>query len=433
LISLGCAKNLVDSEVMLGALKRSGYGFTGRPDQADVIIVNTCGFIQPARDEALKTLEQVLRIKRRDPRKIVLAAGCYVERDEAGLRRRFPGVDLWTGVRSFDRVPDLLGGRPAPTPPRTFLYSDRSPRLVSTPPTWAYVKVSEGCSHRCGFCSIPAIKGLYVSRSIASIVREATALADQGVREINLVSHDTTFFGRDRGLRHGLVRLIERLLPVRGLEWIRALYGCPEEIADPLLEIMTEAKVCRYLDIPFQHADPKIVRAMRRGMDGARALRVLDRIREKVPGVAVRTSLIVGFPGEGPREFRALMRFVERANFDHLGVFVYSPEGGTDSFRFRETVAPEEKERRRAEVMTLQTELSSARNQATIGRVFDVLAEEFASGGRVLVGRTRFQAPEVDGRVRVSLPRGAQWPRHPVVRARISAAGPYDLRGELVP
>jgi ribosomal protein S12 methylthiotransferase len=417
---------------MLGVLKRAGHSFVSRPDKADVIIVNTCGFIQPARDEALETLERVLRIKRRDPRKTVVAAGCYVERDEAELRRRFPEVDVWTGVRSFDRVADLIGGRRARPRLETFLYSDRSPRLVSTPPTWAYVKVSEGCSHRCGFCSIPSIKGHYVSRSLASIVREARALADRGVREINLVSHDTTFFGRDRGLKDGLVRLIDRLLPVRGLEWIRVLYGCPEEITEPLLRILSETKVCRYLDIPFQHADPKILRTMKRGMDGARALDLLKRIRERVPGVALRTSLIVGFPGEGRREFRTLMRFVERANFDHLGVFVYSPEVGTDSFRLPETIKPGEKEGRRAEVMALQADLSSARNQSTIGRVLDVLAEEPASGGRALLGRTRAQAPEVDGRVRVSLAGGARWPRQPIVKARIVAAGPYDLRGELV-
>jgi ribosomal protein S12 methylthiotransferase len=430
LISLGCAKNLVDSEVMLGVLKKSGYAFVGRPREADIIIVNTCGFIQPARDEAERALEEVVRLKQRDPRKKIVAAGCYVEREEASLRRRFPEVDSWTGVKSFDRIADILNERPLPPVDRAFLYSDSSPRLVSTPGTWAYVKVSEGCSHGCGFCSIPLIKGRYVSRSMASVVREVRALAGLGVREINLISHDTTFFGRDRGLRDGLVKLIEHLIPIGGLEWIRFLYGYPEEITDPLLDIMTESKVCRYLDIPFQHSDPALIRAMRRGMDGAQALRLLDRIRAKVPGIALRTSLVVGFPGEGRREFEGLKRFIRQARFDHLGVFTYSPEKGTDSAALPETVEPGEKETRRAEIMSIQAELALARNRSYVGRVLDILVDRpLSPAGRDLVGRTRFQAPEVDGRVRVSLPSRARRLPSPFLRAEITSAGPYDLRG----
>jgi ribosomal protein S12 methylthiotransferase len=419
---------------MLGVLKRSGYAFTARPGQANVIIVNTCGFVQPARVEAEETLDRIVRLKRQDPAKTIVAAGCYVERSEPQLRRRFPEVDVWTGVRSFDRIAELLEGSRPTVPERTFLYSDRSPRLVSTPGTWAYVKISEGCSHRCGFCAIPLIKGPYISRSISSVVREVRALADQGVQEVVLVSHDSTFFGRDRGLRHGLVRLIERLLPVRGLEWLRVLYGYPEEVTDPLLEIMREPKVCRYLDIPFQHADPKILRAMRRGMDGGRALAFLDKIRAKVPGIAVRTSLIVGLPGEGRKEFGALKRFVRTACFDHLGVFAYSPETGTDSFALPETIRPAEKEKRRAELMAIQAGLSLVRNRSYVGQTLDVIVEDFPSAdGRTVHGRTRFQAPEVDGRVRLSVPRRVRGPFRPIIRARIVSAGAYDLRGEVIP
>ena len=210
LVSLGCAKNLVDSEVMLGVLKKAGFSFVGRPREADVIIVNTCGFIQPAREEAERVLGNVLWIKKRDPRKKVVAAGCYVERDEAGLKERFPGIDAWTGVRDFDRIAGIIEGLTMPRGDRAFLYSDESPRLVSTGGSWAYIKVSEGCSHRCGFCSIPLIKGPYVSRSAASIVREAGALAGLGIKEISLISHDTTFYGRDRGRRDPRLRLRAR-------------------------------------------------------------------------------------------------------------------------------------------------------------------------------------------------------------------------------
>jgi ribosomal protein S12 methylthiotransferase len=434
LISLGCAKNLVDSEVMLGALKKAGFIFAGRAEEADVVIVNTCGFIGPAREEAEEALGSVLRIKRKDPRKRVIAAGCYVEREQALLEKKFPEVDAWTGVRSFDRIAAIVQGKPVTGPDRTFLYSDESPRLVSTPGTWAYVKISEGCSHRCGFCAIPLIKGPYVSRSLASIVREVRALAGLGVKEINLISHDTTWFGHDRGLRRGLVKLLERLVRVEGVEWIRFLYGYPEEITDPLLDIMAEPKICRYFDIPFQHSDAALVKAMKRSMDGGRALRLLDRIRMKLPGAAVRTSLIVGFPGEGLKEFAGLRRFVAQARFDHLGVFTYSPEKGTAAFNRPDTVRPEEKEDRRCVIMDIQSSLSLAKNKSYLGQRVDVLVEscETGAGGRV-VGRGRFQAPEVDGIIRLALPAAMTAPPSPIIRVEVTAAGIYDLEGCYVP
>jgi ribosomal protein S12 methylthiotransferase len=433
LISLGCAKNLVDSEVMLGALKRAGYALAAEPAEADVVIVNTCGFIGPARAEAEETLDRVLRLKRDDPTKKIVAAGCYVERDPDGLKARFAGVDAWTGVRRFDEIAAIIEGRPVSGPDRTFLYSDASPRLVSTPGPWAYIKVSEGCSHRCGFCAIPLIKGPYRSRSAASIVREARALAAQGVREVDLISHDTTWFGRDRGRRGALVALLGRLAGVRGLDWIRFLYGYPEEIDGPLLEAMAGPKFCRYFDIPFQHADAALLKRMRRGLAADRALGLVDRIRANLPGAAIRTSLIVGFPGEGRREFGALRRFVETARFDHLGVFTYSPERGTASYGLDETVSPEEKEDRRRELMELQAGISLAHNRARIGRTIEVLVEGPETGAPgTWTGRGRFQAPEVDGVVRFTLSPGLAEPPAAIVRAEIVSADTYDLAGRLV-
>ena len=434
LVSLGCAKNLVDSEVMLGAQKKAGYGFAGRPEDADVVIVNTCGFIGLAREEAEETLGKVLGLKRNDPRKRIIAAGCYVERDRSGLQAKFPGVDAWTGVRSFDEIAALIEGRPVSGPDRTFLYTDASPRLVTTPGSWAYVKISEGCSHRCGFCAIPLIKGPYMSRTAASVVREVRALAALGVREIDLISHDTTWYGRDRGLRDGLPRLLGRLAGVRDLAWLRFLYGYPEEITPALLEVMADPKICRYFDIPFQHADRGILKAMRRGLAADRALRLVDRIRTRLPGSAIRTSLIVGFPGEGRREFAALRRFVQEARFEHLGVFAYSPEKGTAACGLAETVSPQEKEDRRAEIMALQAAISLAHNQARVGQTLDVLVEapDAGSAGR-WTGRSRFQAPEVDGVVRFSLPAGMTEPSGPIVRVDIVAAETYDLTGRLAP
>jgi ribosomal protein S12 methylthiotransferase len=433
LVSLGCAKNLVDSEVMLGALKRAGYGFVPRPEDADVVIVNTCGFIGPAREEAEETLASILRLKISQPGKRVIAAGCYVERDRAGLEAKFPGVDAWTGVRSFDEIAAIVSGRPVSVPDRTFLYSDASPRLVSTPGTWAYVKISEGCSHGCSFCAIPLIKGRYVSRGPASIVREARALAGLGVREIDLISHDTTWFGRDRGVRDGLAGLLERLARVPRISWIRFLYGYPEEITGRLLDAMAGPKICRYFDIPFQHADRGLLKAMKRGLDGARALRLLERIRTRLPDAAVRTSLIVGFPGEGKREFAALRRFVREARFDHLGVFAYSPEKGTAACGLPDTVSPEEKEERRREIMGLQAGISRAHNEARLGRTIDVLVEgPDAKTPGLWTGRGRFQAPEVDGVVRFTLPAGRFEPDAAIVRVEITSADAYDLGGRLV-
>jgi ribosomal protein S12 methylthiotransferase len=433
LVSLGCAKNLVDSEVMLGALKRAGYGFVPRPEDADVVIVNTCGFIGPAREEAEETLASILRLKISQPGKRVIAAGCYVERDRAGLEAKFPGVDAWTGVRSFDEIAAIVSGRPVSVPDRTFLYSDASPRLVSTPGTWAYVKISEGCSHGCSFCAIPLIKGRYISRSAASIVRETRALAGLGVREIDLISHDTTWFGRDRGVRDGLAGLLERLARVPRISWIRFLYGYPEEITGRLLDAMAGPKICRYFDIPFQHADPGLLKAMKRGLNGARALRLLERIRTRLPDAAVRTSLIVGFPGEGKKEFAALRRFVREARFDHLGVFAYSPETGTAARGLPDTVPFEEKEERRREIMGLQAGISRAHNEARLGRTIDVLVEgPDAKTPGLWTGRGRFQAPEVDGVVRFTLPAGRLEPDAAIVRVEITSAEAYDLGGRLV-
>lgn len=434
LISLGCAKNLVDSEVMLGALKKAGFRILPRAEDADVVVVNTCGFIGPARAEAEETLAAVVGLKRADPGKRIVAAGCYVERDRAALERKFPGVDAWTGVRSFDEIAAIVEGRPVSAPDRAFLYSDASPRLVSTPGSWAYVKISEGCSHRCGFCAIPSIKGPYVSRSAASIVREARTLGALGVKEIDLISHDTTWFGRDRRIRNGLRALLERLSRVPGIEWIRFLYGYPDEITAPLLDVMAGPKMCRYFDIPFQHADPGLIKGMGRGMDGARALRLIDLIRTRLPGAAIRTSLIVGFPGEGKREFAALRRLVEEGRFDHLGVFAFSREKGTPAWARPETVSPEEKEDRRREIMALQSGISLAHNESRLGRTIDVLVEgpDADAPGR-WTGRGRFQAPEVDGLVRFTLPAGSTEPPAPVVRVELVAADTYDLFGKLVP
>lgn len=432
LVSLGCAKNLVDSEVMLGVLRRAGHHLGVPPEEADVLIINTCGFIRPARDEAEGEIRRGLRLKRANPGLKVVVAGCYVERSRDELRRRFNGVDSWLGVKSFDRIDRAVEGRSLRPGPRTFLCSHLTPRLVSTPPGWAYVKISEGCSHRCSFCSIPSIKGPYRSRPPSSVIRETRRLAEQGVREVNLISQDSSFYGRDLGLKDGLARLLDSLSALPGPEWIRVLYLYPGGIGRRLLGAMNSPRICPYFDIPFQHAAPEIVKAMGRGLDGKRALKLMDRIREEVPGAVFRTSLIIGFPGEGRREFEALKSFVLRARFDHLGVFTYSAEEGTPAFRLGDSISEAEKSARRGELMRLQMTISREKNRNLVGRRLEALLEREAAGRPgTVVGRTRFQAPEVDGVIRVGV-RARSVLSLPVVRpVEITGAGVYDLRGFL--
>jgi len=418
---------------MLGYLRGAGYGFVRSPEDADVVVVNTCGFIRPARDEADDVLRKLSRLKKRRPEKRIAVVGCYVRKDRDCLRRTFPGVDVWLGVGSYDRIVEAIEGLSFKEPAGTYLYDHRSPRVLSTPPGWAYLKVSEGCSHRCAFCTIPSIKGPYRSRSVASIVAEAGALAGCGVREIVLVSQDTTYYGRDRGAKDGAAGLLKRLARIDGVEWVRMLYGYPDEVTDALLEALTEDKVCPYLDIPFQHSDPGIVKRMKRGVDGVRALKLIERIRKKVPGVALRTSLIVGFPGEGAKEFQGLMQFVRDAQFEHLGVFAYSAEAGTSAAGLEDRLTAEEKERRRGEIMELQAGISSARNQALIGRRMKVLLEGPLASGRGFAARAPTQAPEVDGVVLVEADAAALRSGDPFVEVEIMGADTYDLKGRCIP
>jgi len=435
LISYGCAKNLVDSEVMLGILSGAGYAFSEDAAEADIILLNTCGFIQPARDEASAAIRDALRFKRTRGPKTVVVAGCYVEKDRQRLAELYPEVDAWLGVKDFDQIVSLLRSEPFLPSNTTFLYSHDTPRVLSTPLGWAYLKISEGCSHACSFCSIPAIKGPYRSRPIESIVEEARALAAQGVRELNIVSQDTTFYGRDLGLKDGLVRLLRALLEVREAEWIRFLYGYPDEVSDALLEIMAEPKICRYLDIPFQHAHPDVLRRMGRGLHGGRALRLVGKIRARLPGAAIRTSLIVGFPGEGRAEFQALLRFVEEARFDHLGVFSYSFESGSPAVPFGDPVKNGVKQRRKDTLMERQAAISLELNKSRIGSRVPVLIEgDRSDASRLLVGRGPFQAPEVDGVIEVDARRTGNPAAlsGTIQQVEITAADVYDLRGKLI-
>jgi len=434
LITLGCAKNLVDSEVMLGHLEMGGYAFVSDPEEADIIIINTCGFIQPAREESLETLKRYIELKQRSKEKKIVVTGCYVQKDGKNLKNEFPDIDAWMGVNDFDRIVHVVKGEAFKSASRCFLYSDTSPRLISTPPSWTYVKISEGCSHQCSFCAIPRIKGPYRSRSISSIVEEVKNLVTRGVKEVNLISQDSTSFGQDKQMREGLSRLLKTLLDVKNLKWIRILYGYPERITNSLLEIMGEDKVCAYLDIPFQHSDPRIIKMMKRGLDGNRALRLIETIRNKLTDVALRTSLIVGFPGEGRGEFEHLLTFIKEARFDHVGVFTYSPEEETECRLLGDPVSENEKMLRRERIMQLQAEISFEINKKYLNQKIDVLIEgTLKQDSNVLVGRGKFQAPEVDGFVFIPAERKTSSVVNSIQKVEITDRDVYDLYGNLLP
>ncbi len=430
LITFGCAKNLVDSEVMHGYLDRTGYRFLSDPAAADIIILNTCGFIQPAKDEAENAIQEAVARKVKNRGKKIIVTGCYSERYREALQKKYPEVDAWIGVKDFDKIVQIVKDQDFAGSGETFLYSHASPRSVSTPAGWAYIKISEGCSHECAFCAIPLIKGTYRSRSISSIVKEAESLAARGVKEINLISQDTTYFGRDGSNKEGLSRLLQKLIDVRGIEWIRLLYGYPEEVTDPLLEVMQHPKLCPYLDIPFQHSDPTLVQKMKRAMDGRRALKLLKKIRAKIPAISIRTSLIVGFPGEQEKEFEGLVHFVQGARFDHLGIFTYSPEEGTEAYSLGDPVPEKVKQKRKERILDLQAGISSENLKRYVAQTIDILLEgAWQQDSHWIIGRSRFQAPEVDGCTFVDAPESHGRLSSPLQKVEILSSDVYDLHG----
>jgi len=435
LISLGCPKNLVDSEVMLGLLAQAGHEITNDPAQAEAIIVNTCSFIQPARDEAAAAIEDMARYRRSGPCRRLIVASCWPQQEGAeGLRRRFPDADAFVGPDAVPLIADLVEDEAAAPSPRRaprYLYDHTTPRLRATAPWTAYLKIADGCNHRCSFCVIPGVRGRFRSRDMDSVVAEAEDLAARSVREINLVAQDTTAYGLDRYGSRRLPELLQRLAQIAGLRWIRLLYAFPALIGDELLDVIAgHDRICAYLDVPFQHSHRAVLRAMRRPGDGDAYLRLIRRMRARVPGIAIRTSLLVGFPGETEEHFQALASFVEQAEFDRAGVFRYSRETGTPAAAMPRQVPAEVVQERYDCLMTLQQEISLRRNEAWVGQTMDVLVEGAAEKGRRWLGRSFRDAPDIDGMVAAS----ATEPLQPgdFAPVRITRALPYDLEGTAI-
>jgi ribosomal protein S12 methylthiotransferase len=431
LVSLGCAKNQVDSEVMLGLLRRRGFEVTHRPDLADIIVVNTCGFLEAAKEEGLATIREMANLKKKGRCRKLVVAGCLVQRRAAELKEQLPEVDQFLALNDMERVAEACDpdGEPfEPDPgPATWLNSEGSPRVISTAGPSAYLKIAEGCDNPCSFCVIPSIRGRFRSRSLESLVEESRVLATAGVRELNLIAQDTTSYGSDSKGGPGLPDLLRALSSVVGISWIRLLYAYPNRMSRELMETLGATPgVLPYLDIPLQHASRTVLSRMGRGGSGDSFSRILAELRQRAPGISVRSTFITGFPGETEEEFEELLRFVEEMEFDHIGVFTYSHESGALSFGMKDDVPEDLKSDRRQVLLDLQEEITGRRYRELTGSEVEVLVEGDGPEPGTLVGRAAFQAPEVDGNVVFRCSPGTAGP---FTRVLVEEAWPYALYG----
>ena len=413
---------------MLGRLRDRGYDLVADAHQADVIVVNTCAFIDRAKQESVDTILEMAKEKETGRAQRLVVTGCLSQRYDAELRREIPEIDATLGTGQVDDIVKAVEGDASvdASEAPTWVYDHAAPRILSTPPWLAYVKISEGCDYTCSFCIIPTLRGRHRSRNIEDIVAEVRGLAARGVKEIVLVAQDSTRYGLDHGLRDGLAYLLRRLGRTSGIRWIRVMYAYPATLTDPILDAMaSEEKVVKYVDIPLQHASDAVLRRMKRPTGRGNLLGMIERIRARVPGVAIRTSFIVGFPGETDADFQELLDFVEAARFDNVGVFTYSDEEGTSSFDLDARVAPGVKEKRRRRLMAAQKRIATRRNRKRIGERFEVLVEGVHPESDFLLrGRAAAQAPDIDGMIVIA--DGVAAPGT-FVACEVTKAHPYDL------
>lgn len=437
LVSLGCAKNLVDSENMLGLLRQAGFEFATSAASADVAVVNTCGFLQSAVEEAVDAILEMVELKRKGGLKRVVVTGCMVQRYGYKLRKELPEVDTWLGTAGVERIVPGVASGPGADSGRCFvsrpdyLADHTVPRMRTTPFYLSYLKIAEGCSHHCSYCMIPRLRGPYRSRTLDSLLHEAEEMVASGVREINLVAQDTTFYGNDCGGKCSLEDLLQNLVAIEGLHWVRLLYCHPDRISDRLLALLdSEEKICPYLDLPFQHVNPEILEAMKRPIYEESPHELVQRIRALNRKIYLRTTLMVGFPGETEAMFQELCSFLEEARFHHLGVFAFSPEKGTGAYRLEPRVDPEVAEKRRSILLKHQAAVSLELNREFVEKTVTVLIEgECEETPLLLSGRTGAMAPDVDGRVLINRGKGV---RGEIMPVRITEAHTYDLVGEIV-
>jgi ribosomal protein S12 methylthiotransferase len=470
-VSLGCPKNLVDSEVMMGLLEGARHEITPDKEEADIIIVNTCGFIDSAKQESIDTILEMAQYKQSGRCKKLIVTGCMVERYRNELSQEIPEINALLGTNEVERILEACGTgargrvngmrrslpilnsssavssdnfidiagsvpeRELDLEPAAYLYNDTTPRKLTTPRFYAYVKISEGCEHPCTFCIIPKLRGDFRSRRAGSILREAQMLAEQGVKELVLIAQDSTWYGEDLGVKNGLANLLRSLARVDGIEWVRFLYSYPSRLSNAVLDVMAEEeKICKYVDIPLQHASTRMLKAMKRPGNREYVEKLVERMRERVPGIALRTTFIVGFPGETETDFQELADFCRQAEFDRMGAFTYSDEEGTPAYEMADKVPGRVAQARQRKLMKLQSQISRRRNKKVIGKRFKVLFEG-PSGETELLwqGRMQSQAPDIDGCVLINdAPEDFSAAPGSFVTVEITEAHDHDLVGRIV-
>ena len=435
-VSLGCDKNLVDTEVMLGLLDKRGWQITDDETQADVIVINTCCFVHDAKEESIQTILEMAEYKKTGSLKALIVTGCLAQRYQEEIVKEIPEVDAVLGTTSYDKIADAIDGALAGNVSIELADVDALPlvetkRLVTTGGHYAYLKIAEGCDKHCTYCIIPKIRGNYRSVPMERLLEEAADLAEQGVKELILVAQETTLYGRDIYGEKSLHKLLRELCRIKGIRWIRILYCYPEEIDDNLIQVMKEeSKICHYLDLPIQHANNEILKRMGRRTSKEQLIAIIEKLREAIPDITLRTTLITGFPGETKEQHEELMEFVDQMEFDRLGVFTYSPEEDTPAAEMPRQVPEEVKEERQAEIMELQQEIAFEQAEDMIGREVLVMIEGKVADEDAYVGRTYKDAPNVDGLIFVNT--DEELMSGDFARVKITGALEYDLIGELM-
>lgn len=443
-VSLGCPKNLVDSEVMMGQLKDAGYQIVADAAEAETVVVNTCGFIESAKQESVDAILEAMRLKSEGKAQRLVVAGCLVERYRDDLKAEMPEVDAFIGTGEIGRIlevanpkfiPEEMPYYPLGNKTATYLYDDTTPRTLSTPSYTAFIKIAEGCDRPCAFCSIPSMRGSFRSRRFGSIVKEAQDLVKQGVKELVLVAQDSSRYGEDLGEIDALPQLIRALCQIEGAEWVRVMYTYPTHISDEFLAALAEEpKAVKYLDMPLQHASRNVLKRMKRGGTRESLERLIKRVRDKVDGIAIRTTFITGFPGETDEDFAELMAFVKNCEFDNLGVFTYSDEEGTPAFELDGKVPEKTAKHRRSTLMKEQAKISRRKNKAKIGETYRVLFEGVSQESDLLwQARLEGQAAEIDGYILINdAPENFAPEIGAFYEVKITEAQEYDLIGQIV-
>ena len=429
-VSLGCSKNLLDTEMTIGLFKNNNFNIVNDPSKADIIVVNTCGFIQSAKEEAINTLLEMAEYKK-GKCKYLIAMGCLVERYKDELIKLMPEVDLFIKFSEYDDIWEQIEAVIGKDKDKVQEHLDFLDRVVTTGENYAYLRIAEGCNNRCTFCAIPSIRGNYISRTMEDVLADAKRLAKSGIKELIVIAQDTTKYGIDIYGKPRLAELLDELCKIKGIKWVRFLYAYPESITDELIDVVKKNdKICNYFDIPIQHISDKVLKRMNRKSDGKSIRNTIAKIRKEIPDVVIRTTVMVGFPGETKEDFDELYEFIKEAKFDKLGAFSYSKEEGTPAARIKEQVHPMTKKSRYNKIMAVQAEVSEENEKKYIGKTLDVLLEERSFDGKYYIARSYMDVPDIDGVIYVKC--DDENLEGEFIKVRITGSNDYDLIAEKI-